>query len=92
MPLNVSMKVSDKGMDDSEECGCGDCYCCGAQEFRDNAIALVGMEPVKQGDPKNVQREIVKLLEKLPIKSGRKSAPGSDPGAMMGDEDDGGGY
>ena len=88
------MKVSDKGMNDSdsEECGCGDCYCCGAQEYRDNAIALVGMEPVKQGDPKNVQREIVKLLEKLPIKSGRKSSPGSNPGGMMDDEDDGEGY
>ena len=92
--MNVSMKVSDKGMNDSdsEECGCGDCYCCGAQEYRDNAIALVGMEPVKQGDPKNVQREIVKLLEKLPIKSGRKSSPGSNPGGMMDDEDDGEGY
>lgn len=64
-----------------------DCYCCGAQDYRDNAIALIGMEPIKQGDPKNVQREIVKLLEKLPIKSGRKSAPGSQPGGMMSEED-----
>lgn len=62
------------------DCECGDCYQCGAQDFRDNAIALIGMEPVKQGDPKNVQREIVKLLEKLPTGGGRKSAPGSQPG------------
>ena len=81
--IGVKINTGDMG----GECECGDCYCCGAQDFRDNAIALIGMEPVKQGDPKNVQREIVKLLEKLPTGGGRKSAPASSPGSMMDNAD-----
>lgn len=86
MPVDMKIKIG--GMaDEGDECECGDCYECGAIDFRDKAIALIGMNPITKGDPKTVQAEVVKLLDRIPCGKRNSSTPPSKPSGagMMGD-------
>ena len=88
MPMDMKIKVGPESEDEGE-CMCGDCYECGATDYRDKALALVGMEPIKKGDASYVQREIVKLLNKIPCGGRRSSMPpsSSKPGMEDGEEE-----